>query len=145
MSQIRRTSRVSKRKVIWEQSTILPDTIHPKKTKKKHVETLETAAATQPVPREVQEALDQSIIDFTPPVQVGDDLFEVLWKEQEPIDLFIKFLGGEQALDTIILATNERANATNPRQENSRPWEPLTRTTLLKWLRTLFFMGIHKE
>jgi hypothetical protein len=79
-----------------------------KKSKKSHVQKLETLAAESPPPEPVQTLLDQPIVEYSPPQRVPFKSIVQLWPEDDPYSLFIRFLG-ELSLLAIVEATNAYA------------------------------------
>jgi hypothetical protein len=53
-------------------------------------------------PDAVHAAIKHQPSHFTPPIRTQNESFKVLWDEKEPIDLFLKFLGGAEALELIL-------------------------------------------
>ena len=67
------------------------------------------------------------------------------WNEQDPLRLFLRFLGGAEALELICRATNERASIYSPAPQNARPWQPIHANELCHWLGLLIYMARHTE
>jgi len=145
MAQPTRSGRIPKRKIVWEASTgpHLPQST--KKRQKKDVQVLEIAAASKEAPAAVHAAVEQQPTHFTPPIRVQNESFKVLWDEKEPIDLFLRFLGGPEALNAICVATNERASSHVPRPKNARLWTPLDHASFCHWLAVVIYMARHPE
>ena len=109
MAQPTRFGRVPKRKIIWEASVDSEVSPRDKKRQKKRRETLEIAPASDAAPAAVHNAVKQSPTHFNPLIRVQKSPFQVRWNEQEPLHLFLRFLGGPEALELMCTATNERA------------------------------------
>lgn len=87
-------------------------------------------------------------VDFTPPIIVVDEPFQVLWEEQDPLSLFLRFFGGLESLEAVSVATNARAErdfSASIQAPNPRPWKPVQPTELLHYLGVLFYMANHYE
>ena len=143
MADLRRSKRQRQQKVFFDQRETYGKPPGQKKRQKKRVEALETRAAAEPPPPVVDKLLDQPIPQYSPPIQVPFEQMSILWIENDPFSLFIRFLG-ESSLLAIVDATNAKAASfVGPRQEFARTWTPLTRGELLCWLGLLFYMANH--
>jgi hypothetical protein len=112
------------------------------------VEVLETRAASPNAPPVIHEVVNAPPVDFTPPIQVPNDCFKVLWKAQDPLSLFLTVFGGFESLSVICAATNARAES-QVSADNSIPqargWTTLHPIELLHWFGGLFYMANHTE
>ena len=145
MAQPTRFGRVPKRKIIWEQSVDPKVPTNTKKSKKKRVETLEITPASDTAPAAVYDAVRQLPTHYTPPIRVQKSPIHVYWDEQEPLHLFLRFLGGPEALELLCNATNERAVTCIPLPQKARPWKPIHANELCHWLGLLLYMAKHNE
>ena len=131
MAQPTRFGRIPRQKIIWEASQVLPPSTAVKKSKKKQVQVLETRAATPNAPPVVHELASEPQVDFTPPIQVESEPFQLQWIEREPLSLFLRFFGGLESLEIVCAATNSRAESEVPATPHPRPWSPIHVTKLL--------------
>jgi hypothetical protein len=148
MTQPTRSGRIPTKKVPWEGQTVLPPSAAVKKTKKSHVEVLETRAASPNAPPVIHELANALPVDFTPSIKVANECFKVLWKARDPLSLFLSFFGGFESLSVVCAATNAHAEfqvSTDDSALNSRGWTTLRPIELLHWLGVLFYMANHTE
>ena len=116
-----------------------------KKGKEKPVEIIETRSAVEPPPQCLKQLLDNPRPRFSPPIRAQSISFQVLWKEREPMALFLKFLDYSSIL-SIVAATNVYAQSfMGPTQQHARDWDDLTPEEFLLWLGLLLYMGLHIE
>ena len=148
MTQPTRSGRVPTKKVPWEEREILPLAAATKKSKKRHVQVLETRAASPNAPPVIHQLVNEPHAPFTPRIQVVNECFEVLSKAQDPLSLFLTFFGGFESLSVVCAATNDYAEmrvSADDLAPNSRPWTTLRPIELLHWLGVLFYMANHTE
>ena len=86
---------------------------------------------------------------FEPSNRVLFDSIYVLVPIISLLQLFLLLLG-EESLATMITATNAHAEEVLHHEDNdsfrrTRPWHPLTRNELIRWLGTLVYMGRYHE
>lgn len=145
MAQPTRFGRVPRQKIVWEASEVLPSSTNVKRSKRNHVQVLETRAASPNAPAVVHQLVNEPQVDFSPPIQVPNDSFQVLLKEQDPLSLFLRFFGGSESLDIICAATNEYARNHESTSGPGREWKPVHPTEFLQWLGCFFYMANHGE
>ena len=137
---MRRSTRQTKAPIRLDDTQGYIQPSKPKRTKKIAVPLLETRPADDPPLPEVKEVLAQPTYTYTPPIQVGLTPLHIHWIENEPITLFLKFLGYE-SLAAIVAATNARATRSpGPHQQYARTWSPLSTGELLCWLGILLYI-----
>src|SRR4051812_1320897 len=148
MTQSRRSSRIPTKKVPWEEREVLPLSAAIKKPKKSAIQVLETRAASPNAPPVIHELVDTPQVDFTPPIRVANECFQVLWPERDPLSLFLAFFGGFKSLSVVCDATNAHAESyvsNDDSTPNARQWTTLRPIELLHWLGGLFYMANHPE
>jgi hypothetical protein len=111
MANVTRFGRVPRQKIIWEASQILPPTAKVKRSKRSHVQVLETRPASPSAPPVVHELAAEPQPNFIPPIPVENEPFQIQWIEQEPITLFLQFFGGFASLEIVCAAANVRAES----------------------------------
>ena len=145
MAQPTRFGRIPRRKVIWEQSEILDSSVKIKKGQKNHVQVLETRPTSPNAPAVLHELANEPQVDFNPPIQVASEPFQVRWIERDPLNLFLRFIGGFECLAIICAATNAYAESQDIQTPQSRSWTPIQLINILRWLGILFYMANHIE
>ena len=148
MTQPTRFGRIPRRKLFFDEREILEYSNEPEKAYENYVQVLETRAASENAPEVVHELASEPQVDYTPPINVQNEPFQVLCKERDPLSLLLLFLGGFNCLSLIYEATNayaERQVSTTNRGPHSRPWHPIQPIELLRWLGILFYMADHIE
>src|ERR1700761_703282 len=137
---MRRSTRQRKAPIHIDETEGYIQSSKPKGIKKIAVQPLETRPADDPPPPEVKAATAQPTTTYSPPVQVGFTPLQIHWIEDEPITLFLKFLG-QESIAAIVTATNARAlYSPGPHQQYARTWSPLTAGELLCWLGILLYI-----
>ena len=120
----------------------------PSNSKKRRVKTLENQISSPDASSLTHQLIHQKQPQFEPPIRTLPLSFKVLIKEREPIDLFLRLFGWI-SLSTLVEQTNKRAarEMANAKCEASspRPWWPILRGEMLRWIGILFYMGRHKE
>jgi len=101
MTQPTRFGRIPRQKIFFDEREVLNPSEKQEKDEKSHVQVLETQAASPHAPPVVHELVDRLQIDYTPPIQVQNDPFEVLCNERDPLSLFMRFFGGFECLGLV--------------------------------------------
>lgn len=108
------------------------------------------ALPAEPIPEDIQQQLpaqQREIPSYTPPL--GRIEFRTGKALVGPIDYLSAFLLllSEVCLQQIVVATNSYAQNAGAQDisEFARPWTPITRAELLRFIGCLFYMGLHSE
>ena len=141
----RKSQRVSKRVIPFDERQTSPPPRPAKKAKKKQPEVPETKPANVDAAAEVADLSNKLNAPYIPPLVVPETRMTVLASERDSFGLFMRLLGWESLL-AIVAATNARAAASMQIAKNRvRPWSTLTPGELLLWLGLLFYMTSHIE
>ena len=125
MAQPTRFGMIPRRKVIWEASQILDNTTTVKKGKNNKVQVLETRPASPSAPTVIHQLAAEPQVNFTPPIQVTSEPFQIQWIERDPLSLFLRLFGGFECLGLVCAATNARAESQVSSGPEARPWIPV--------------------
>ena len=119
----------------------------PKKTFKVRENNVFTPIPLVPPPTIAKGLFAHPHPQFEPSKRVPFDSMQVLVPIVSALQLFLLLLG-EASLAAMVTATNANA-AKDWHYDDSfryqRPWHPLTRNELIRWLGTLVYMGRHHE
>ena len=133
------------RKVLWVGSNLIVNTKNVKKCKNYKVQVLETRPASPSAPTVIHQLAAEPQVNFTPPIQVTSEPFQIQWIERDPLSLFLRLFGGFECLGLVCAATNARAESQVSTGPEARPWIPVQPIELLRWLGLLFYMANHIE
>ena len=105
------------------------------------MELLEIAPVIDPPPPALQELLNRPTPQFTPPFPSQNEPIKVLCKEQDPLSLFIHFLGHE-SIWLMCEATNKRAETFYTSDGHTlQEWQLLTPQEFHRWFALLFYIS----